>query len=1021
MPFGLPNYHENLSTLHVGCERPHAYFIPFANKETAASGVRDESPYFKTLIGEWNFKFFPSVSEIADPMSVKFDEGDRLTVPMNWQNALGRGYDIPNYTNVNYPYPIDPPYVPSANPAGVYSRHFKLSAREIADKDVILGFEGVDSCFYLYVNGKFVGYSQVSHATSEFVVTDLVRAGDNEVRVVVLKWCDGSYLEDHDMYRSSGIFREVYALMRDKARVEDIFVKPVLSEDLSSADISVDITANASVSVSLSLSDASGKELLSAGATVKDGTVTLGTLDSPELWSDESPYLYTLTLTAGSEVISLPVGIRKIEIRGNVIYINGQKVKARGVNRHDSHPILGHATPMEHILRDLYIIKAHNCNMIRTSHYPNDPRFYALCDRLGIYVIDETDLECHGIGIYRASNELTGSEEWTSVYLDRAERMLERDKNHPSVIIWSVGNESGPGINHKRMIEYFKARDNSRLVHAEDESRRADGIECDRDAGRTPPDEPETYRSYIDFESGMYWSIDKLQKKFLGEDKRFPVFLCEYCHAMGNSPGDLSKYWELIRENDNFFGGCVWEFTDHSVVIGDNIYADPHYTYGGDLGDFPNDGNFCVDGLVYPDRRPHTGLIELKHAQAPLAASFENGTLKIKSYRYFTSLSDLSLLCTVEKNGKVIYSKVIPVLDIEPLCEGEYKLDIPESSEGVVTLNVSARSNEATEWAPIGYEITSWQFVLCDNVTPIAPSASDAEIMEDFRCYRVTFGEIAVTISKENGLITSYIHEGCELLSSPVTPTIWRAPTDNDRRVRREWEAKGYNRMQVKCYSTEASEAGGKLTVTAKISLGTPPLRTAVRMTLKYTFGVANAVFIDCSASVSEGLPPLPRFGFRFELPKHFENISYFGYGPYESYQDKRLASRLSLFRTTATENFEPYIRPQENSAHYGCKWATVTSVAGHSLLFAADSFSLSASHFSPEQLTRVKHDYELVPEENTTVIIDYRNAGIGSHSCGPELLPEFRISEKDIRFSFSVYPTFGGNIDPFKKYSELK
>ena len=1021
MPFNLPDYHQTLSTLHLGCEKPHAYFIPYADRENALYGLRDDSPYFKTLIGEWNFKFFPSVYEIADPMQVTFGDGDKLDVPMNWQNALGRGFDTPNYTNVQYPFPIDIPYVPDENPAGVYSRHFKLTQRELSEKDVILGFEGVDSCFYLYVNGSFVGYSQVSHATSEFNVTKLVHAGDNEVRLVVLKWCDGSYLEDQDMYRASGIFREVYLLMRDTVRIDDIFVKTDLAEDLASAQISVDILANAPLNVRLSLADADGNEVLSAESTVTEGNVSLGTLTSPKLWSDEAPYLYNLTVYAGSEVIVIPVGIRRIEIKGNVIYINGEKVKARGVNRHDSHPILGHATPMEHILRDLYIIKAHNCNMIRTSHYPNDPRFYALCDRLGIYVVDETNIECHGIGIYRDGNELTTNPEWTEAYLDRAARMLERDKNHPSVIIWSVGNESGAGLNHKKMIEYFRSRDNSRLVHAEDESRRAGGIEDEIAAGKTMPIPADSYREYIDFESGMYWSTQRLLSKYLGEDKKYPVFLCEYAHAMGNGPGDLGQYWKLIREYDNFFGGCVWEFTDHSVAVGDNIYSDPHYTYGGDFGDYPNDGNFCVDGLVYPDRRPHTGLIELKHAQAPIAAEYSGGTLTVKSYRYFTDLSDISLYYTVEKCGKVIKSGTLGALDVAPLAKKSFELGLGEYSEGIVTLNVSARQNIATEWAEQGYEITSWQFILCDSIEKRAAEPIGAEVMENALCYRVTFGESAVCVSKVNGLITSFVHEGKELLTSPITPTIWRAPTDNDRRVRRKWEEVGYDKMQVKCYETSVSEQKGGVVITSKVSLGAKLHRTAVRMTLVYTFGEGGHVGLDCRAEVSENLPPLPRFGFRFTMPEHFEDIKYFGYGPYESYQDKRLASRLSLFRTTATANFEPYVRPQENSAHYGCKWATVTSVAGHGMFFAADSFSLSASHFSPEYLTKVDHDYKLVPERDTTVIIDYRNAGIGSHSCGPELAPEFAIRERSISFSLAFSPEFVGNTDPFKKYSEIK
>ena len=1020
MPFGLPDYHKGLEHLHVGCEKPRAYFIPYASRECALDDVRDDSPYFKTLIGEWKFKFFPSVTDIKDPLAVEFSAEERIDVPMNWQNALGRGYDTPNYTNVNYPYPIDPPHVPDENPAGVYAREFMLRASDIEAKDVMLNFEGVDSCFYLYVNGKFAGYSQVSHMTSEFDVTKLVHEGKNEVRLVVLKWCDGSYLEDQDMFRASGIFREVYLLMRDKKRINDLFVKYDLSEDLSADDIKLDVTANAKVSVKYALTDAEGITVTEGAFEKKSGEVKIASITSPKLWSDEIPYLYNLTLEVGTEVINLPVGIRKIEIKDAVIYINGEKVKARGVNRHDSHPMLGHATPMEHMKRDLYVMKSFNCNMVRTSHYPNDPRFYALCDKLGIYVVDEADLECHGIGIYRDENELTSNPEWEEAYVDRAERMLERDKNHPSVIIWSVGNESGAGVNHKKMVEYFKSRDNSRLVHVEDESRRAHTVELEIAKGKEMPIPPETYRAYMEFESRMYPKLEDIEKYYLAEERRkYPLFLCEYCHAMGNGPGDVGKYWELIRANDSFFGGCIWEFTDHSVAIGDNVYKDPHYTYGGDFGDYPNDAEFCVDGVVYPDRRAHTGFYEIKQAQAPVRITYEDGALTVTSYRYFTDMKDLSLVYTFEKNGKAIASGRIGELDIAPLGTRAYEIEVPEVTDGVLALNAWVKQNTATEWAEIGHEIYSAQFILVDDIKPRECVSLGAELSENESEYTVTFGESVATVSKITGLITSIVHEGKEMITSPVTPEIWRAPTDNDRKIKRQWFEAGYDKVKVKCYGTSAETVSGKVVVKADVSLGAPYRKPVMKMTLTYTFSEGEAVKIGCEADVREDAVWLARFGFRFTLPEGFEDVKYFGYGPFESYEDKRLASRLSTFTTTATKNFEPYVRPQENSAHYGCKWASVTSIAGHGLTFMADSFSLSASHFSPETLTAAKHDYELVPERETTVIIDYRNAGIGSNSCGPELLPEYRISEKKISFSFSFSPEFSDNVDPFKLYAK--
>ena len=1020
MPFGIPDYHKTLEHLHVGCEKNHAYFIPYADKQSALTGIRDESVYFKTLIGEWNFKFYSSVTEIGDINAVIFAEDDKLDVPMNWQNALDRGFDTPNYTNVNYPYPVDPPHTPDENPAGVYARTFTLTREELADKDMMLTFEGVDSCFYLYVNGEFAGYSQVSHMTSEFNVTKYLREGENEVRLAVLKWCNGSYLEDQDMYRASGIFREVYLLARAEKRIFDIFVKTDVSDSFDSADISFDVETVGAVSFSYELLDKDGAAVFSGNAKANgEKTVKVGKLDSPNLWSDEMPYLYNLVIAAGCEIINIPVGVRRIEIKGPVIYINGEKVKARGVNRHDSHPLLGHATPMEHMRRDLLIMKAHNCNMVRTSHYPNDPRFYAMCDELGFYVCDEADIECHGIGIYRNTNELVGGTDWSEAFLDRGARMLERDKNHPCVIMWSVGNESGSGLNHRLMVEYFKRRDPSRMVHAEDESRRAYHNYFEIQKGNEF-DSPESLRAYIDIESRMYPSIEEIKEWYLGEKAQKPLFLCEYCHAMGNGPGDFKHYWDLIRTHDEFFGGCVWEYTDHSVAIGDNVYADPHYTYGGDFGDHPNDGNFCVDGLVYPDRRPHTGFFELKQAQAPLKVAYEDGKLTVTSYRYFTSLSDLSLIYVVEKNGKPIITKRIGELEIAAKSSAVYDVEIPTGLSGVVTLNVYIKQNTSTEWADIGYDVAFWQFIISDNLVRLPAIAGGAALDESRNEYTVTFGETVCRVSRVTGLITSVVHEGKEMISAPITPTIWRAPTDNDRRVRRKWEEQLFHKVLPKCYGVSAEALSDRVVITSSVSLGVASKIPVANMTLKYTFAKDCAVHVSCSADIAEYATVLPRFGFKFVLPEGFEDISYFGYGPYESYEDKRLASRLSLFKTTATKNFEPYVKPQENSAHYGCKWATVTSVAGHGMLFCADKFSLSASHFSPEQLTAIKHNYELVPERETTVIIDYRNAGIGSHSCGPELLPQYKISEKKIGFEFSFSPEFTGNINPFSKYGKM-
>ena len=1019
MPFGIKDYHKSLTDIHIGCEEPRAYFVPYHSQDAARGGYRDNSKFFKTLIGCWDFKFFDSVNDVPDIRSEKIEFSEKLDVPMNWQHAFGRKYDKIQYTNVDYPIPLDPPYIPEENPAGLYKRTFNLTRENLSEKDVIINFEGVDSCFYLFINGNFVGYSQVSHMTSEFNITRFVHEGRNEICVLVLKWCVGTYLEDQDMFRSSGIFREVYLLFRDKARISDIFIKCDTAEDFSEAKAFAEIKTNAPLSLKARLLDAENNELSVKEANISgDGAVEFEKLISPKLWSDENPYLYAVEIIAGEEIIRIPLGVRRIEIKGKVVYINGKKVKAKGVNRHDSYAFLGHATPMEHMIRDIMILKAHNVNFVRTSHYPNDPRFAGLCDVYGLYLCDEADLECHGAASVISKDHIfTNNPDWQPVYVDRARRMLERDKNHPSIVMWSVGNESGAGINHRAMVEYYKLRDNSRLVHLEDESRMAYHLDENPTASEK---KASYYREYLDIESRMYPDEEVLE--YYKSDKcKLPFFMCEYSHAMGNGPGDLAWYWDYVYRNDSFFGGCVWEFTDHAAVTGDMPYIEPHYIYGGDSGEYPHFGCFCVDGLVYPDRKAHTGLLELKQIIKPYFCKYEDGILTVTSRRRFESLSDLSLFVTVEKNGKIIKSECIGALDIAPEASKAYKINAERAE--FTTLNVFVCQNKATPWADAGYEIGNDQFVISDAITEKSEDILSAVLTEDEKYYTVSVGEAVTRIGKRTGLIESHTANGKEMLASPVTLTVWRAPTDNDRTIRKRWEEHGFNHAVTQLHKVSAEKNGDFVVVSAELAVSAPAFSPIAVANLTYTFGKGEAVKIDCHARLGDGtpwddgLPPLPRFGFKFVMPEGNENVKYFGYGPMESYEDKRLAARISEFKTTVTENFEHYVRPQENSSHYGCKWASVSSLTGYGLYFSGESFSLSVSHFDPLYLSEFNHDFELVPQKETTVIIDYRNAGIGSASCGPDLNPQYRITEKEFDFSFSFKPNFAGNSDSFAEY----
>lgn len=1001
MPLNIPDYHQSTETLHVGCEKPRAYFVPFPCGCASKNAERGESTFFKSLCGEWNFKFFKSVNDVCD---LSTEDSDKLTVPMSWQMALGRGYDVPNYTNVNYPIPYDPPFVPDENPCGLYSRKFTVPAA-MAGKKIYLNFEGVDSAFYVWVNDEFAAYSQVSHMTSEIDITSLVHAGENEIKVLVLKWSDGTYLEDQDMWRMSGIFREVYLLFRDETHIRDIFVHCDLDDSFTDADFTVDVDVTGKAEVEWTLDCPCGETISSGKCEVDEsGKIVVPTVKNAKLWSDEEPNLYTLTLYCGNEYITLPIGARRVEIKDGCVVINGKKVKAKGVNRHDSHHLLGHATPVEHMVRDIMIMKAHNVNMVRTSHYPNDPRFTALCDKYGLYVCDETDLETHGARPWYA---LSRSPEWEGEYVDRVQRMVERDKNHPCVIFWSLGNESGWGQNHVAMHTWIKSRDTSRIVHYE-------GANYDYNDGKY-------LRDVTDIESRMYPSPTWCDNYCKAPERDEPLFLCEYSHAMGNGPGDLRDYWEVIEANDNFFGGCVWEFIDHSVAIGDK-YGDPSFTYGGDFGDHPNDGNFCVDGLVYPDRRVHTGLEELKQAIMPVAVrEVKPGTVAIKSRRYFKSLSDISMAWTVKVDGKAVKSGVHPNLDIAPEAEEVFEI-VPENelpAHGTVTLDLSFRQNKPTEWADVGYEVGFAQFIY-ERAEKIkaAPALYPVELCENREEYTVTVGETVYKISKFSGMITDICDNGEHLITKPVVPQIWRAPTDNDRNVQWDWRNSGIHNAKVKCYSTEVVKADeNEAVILSKISLAAAPNEVVLRADVTYTVKYGMGIKIACDVKWNVQKKHYPRFGMRLTMPEGAEQMRYFGYGPNESYVDKRLASKLGEYKSTVTENYEPYVFPQENSSHWGCRWADVHTVAGHGFLFTScEPFSFNASHFSPEQLTETRHHYELKREPETTVMLDMRMDGIGSNSCGPELAEKYRFNETEFSSSVTIKPVFAAEVNPYRE-----
>lgn len=984
-------YHEDPLSLHINCEIPRAYFIPFGTEDGAKSGEREKSEFFRSLCGEWSFRLCRSLADAPDVTAEGFSPAgfDGIEVPRSWQSYTDRGYDVPQYTNVNYPIPVDPPYVPDENPCGLYVRTLTLGDLPRGKREYLV-FEGVDSCFYLYVNGVFAAYSQVSHGVSEIDVTELVRRGDNTVALYVLKWCDGSYLEDQDMWRMSGIFRECYMLTRDEEHIRDISVKTDLTDDFSSATVSVTL-------------DGREAEMTFDGQRAAGASASF-TVKNPRLWSDETPELYPLTIHAGDEHISLDVGIRRIEVKNQTVLLNGRAIKAHGVNRHDTHPVLGHTVPYEQLIKDLNIVKSNNINMIRTSHYPPDPRMPSLCDSLGIMLVDEADLETHGCAVTGDWQRITDSPEWKDACLDRAVRLYERDKNHVCVVMWSLGNESGYGENHDEMARWIRGRDTSRLVHYEGASQWIAN-------GHAPS------RGFFDVESRMYVSPDDIKKRLRDPSCTLPFFLCEYSHAMGNGPGDVGEYNELFRSDDRIFGGCVWELFQHAVEV---TLPDGRrgYYYGGDFGERPHDGNFCVDGLLLPDRTPSTGMAEVKQAYKPFVCTVENDgesgvKIGLTNRRYFTDLSDCALEWTLEEDGIAVACGTLEPRTAPGACEKfTIALPAPHKDAFARELLLVLRPKTQPVWARRVFDYGFEQHSLVEPRVPafaaaMADITAEPELSESDTEFTVRCGRVKYIFDRVRGLLRGVYADGVQLLASPLGISVWRAPTDNDRNIRLKWREAGYDATASKCYSFDAEKtAADTVVLTASLSLSYPSRAPFLYGEITYAV-TSRGLHISGSFSRDEkGTPYLPRLGFEAVLPKGCDRVEYFGLGPEENYADKRLAARRGLFRTTAPRNFVDYIRPQENGAHGDTLYAVLTDGQGHGLRVTAGesgAFSFNISLYSSAQLTAAGHNWELSPDGYTYLNIDVRQSGIGSNSCGPELAKRYRIDDESIAFDFTL------------------
>ena len=984
---------------------------------------------------DWHFAWYPSIHDLKDlfylPDYKPGKHWKKEKVPFCWQM---RGYDSPQYTNIRYPFPFDPPYVPQDNPCGAYLHHFEWHRNQEAPC-AFLNFEGVDSCFYVWLNGAYVGYSQVSHHTAEFDVTDLLQEGDNLLAVLVLKWCDGSYLEDQDKFRFSGIFRDVYILSRPVNRIENYVIETDFTEDFKRADLKIQYAFHGdSIPIRLTLITPGGMETIYQESFVPDNSGSVSIIvENPVLWSAEAPNLYTLIMETDNEVITEKVGFRKVEVRDLILTLNGSPITFRGVNRHESDPVTGPVCNIDQAYRDLHMIKAHNFNAVRASHYPNAPWFYQLCDELGFYVIDEADNESHGTGplyfreddyserMRKAHVRIADNPEFIEPTLDRIRSMVIRNRNRPCILVWSMGNECGYGCTFEKALHWTKETDPSRLTHYES----AFYLSRDR----------EFDTSDIDLVGRMYPAFSEITD-YLDNAPKKPLLLVEYCHSMGNSPGDLREYLNLIEQYPALCGGFVWEWCDHAIYKGKAKNGKAMYWYGGDHGELQHDGNFCLDGLAYPDRTPHTGLMEYKNVHRPLRASydFDRKALIIENHMDFTDPGGIiSAAWVLTLDGTRIDGGIIEGLksgslpSIAPHDKAEIPLSfmIPDKGRCFLTITYTLQ----TEWCdlPAGHEL-GFDEIRIPTPEPRAIAAanilssSDTNrrmcVRDDGRFLLFEGEDFTYKLDTLSGLFTSIMLQSHELLNQPIDFNLWRAPTDNDMPLVDQWKLERLDHTVTRAYEValadfpDTNKGSTNLPVTVNIrqAVAAMSVQPILRIINTVTVFPDGRILFDIQSDKDPEIETLPRIGLRLFLKKSMNQVCYYGMGPGETYIDKHHSGHHGCFKGTAASMHEDYICPQENGSHYDCDYVYIK---GRKMSLAAacadkdpdQTFSFNVSVFTQEELENKSHNYELEPCNSTVLCIDHQLAGIGSKSCGPDLLPEYCVCSENYHFSFILKP----------------
>lgn len=986
-----------------------AHFLTFQSKEKALLNNNRYTHAFKNLNGVWKFMFLDAPEYSPEGFfNSDFDvtKMDDITVPGNWQL---QGYGKMHYSDLWYNFPINPPYVPTENPTGIYKRTFFVE-ESYRDKKIIIRFCGVDSAYHLWINGKEVGYSKVARNESEFDITDIIRVGEeNDVTVRVYQWSDGTYLEDQDMWWESGIFRDVELIGVPKDGINDYKVIADLDDEYKNGIFKVEafLRTTKEVNVTFELVDAGENTVFTKTVVAKEGKACIDeVIADVNHWTAETPYLYKLFMTVEDdgqivEVIPQNVGFRNIRLNGETFLVNGVAIKFKGVNRHDYSPQNGRVVSREEIEKDIILMKQFNINAIRTSHYPNSYYLYDLCDEYGMYLIAETDLECHGFELTGDYKWITDDPSWELAYISRMTRMIERDKNHPAIIFWSLGNESAFGCNFRKMTDVAHEMDPTRLVHYE---------------GDFDVESADVY-------STMYTWIENPKKPYLMKDiiekSKKPHVHCEYCHAMGNGPGNLKDYQDLVYAHDKLQGGFVWEWFDHGIESFTES-GEKYYRYGGDFGDDPSNKDFCIDGLIMPDRTPSPGLYEYKKVIEPItttAVDIQKGIINLLSRYDFANLDRFNLVYKVMEDDVILQTGFMAVPSIEARANKDITLPYDLSAIKVKPgahyyVNISYQLREDTSYASSGHELATAQFELPLYKEGIVVRPEGIlNVEKEHTTLHVKGANFSLDFNLVNGNLMNIVRDGMQVLSKGPRLTLWRAPISNDMEIIDKLKKVYFLHLEHEVVMNIDYHMEGNI-LKVEVDTINSTTNSAWHFKTKYVYTVCPSgdILIDVEGTPSGrvDLAPdmLPRIGVSMHLDKSMEHVRYFGMGPGENYADSKEAAQMGLYANTVDGLFTNYVIPQENGNHMGCKWVSMTNDRGMGLLASTEGdFNFSASWYEDKDLDDAKHTCDLVKRDYIIFNVDYKQNALGTNSCGQWQLDKYRAKFEDFKLSFRLTP----------------